>query len=442
MALFNRLKTIERGKTPGTGNYHSFGRYDITSDTRRDTGLCSVAKTFFSDGNIHESIESILKYFGLDNVEIIKDPDNKIIRSFGLLHGTRKLTGFIENNRFEVICRTGTIGKDSSGLYRLLLQNNSLHQYSTYAIDDNKILLRFCSPLQNLSPEKFYNGLIELSLKGDKMAQFLPCEFSAVSYENDYDIEPENMKTKKIKTEYLLKWTGDMLDFLQKHEFQKDGGIISCNLLNYIYRVDFLLVPWYRLLVMIDKMMSAYHSKDRPSEKKFEEITLLLKEINRTDHNELCSYFIRPVTLFDMPRPATNKEIKGFLRMQINDGVNIARIYGKDKGVIVFEHAAGYCFYNYLMNSAIKRLLFLFIQVLHPGFFRKLGFKDLMADPNTGKPDRQNIEEAIRIIITEEKAVYPYLGFFSNMLKYHTLYDFAHSFFSELIWLNFKDPDG
>ncbi len=442
MSLFNRLKSSR--KVYSSDNYakNYFGR--CIGLGKRDIESFNEAQALFADGRVNESIYLCLKYIdqSFENIHFKAPVKKNIVKDFELYHATRKVDGFIDNNSFEAICRIGDIEKDNAGLYRLLLQNNSLHLYSTYVIDNNEILLKFCSSLKNLTAKKLYKGLEELALKGDKMAQFLPVEFEEVRCVDDYDVLSEDGKIKKIKTEYLLKWTNDILSFLNEHDIQKDIRIISCYLFAYVYRVDFLLVPYYRLWVLFDKMISAYHRKDRPSKENFSEIKSYLVQVEDMDYDELSSCFARPELLFDMPRSAAQKEITGFLKMQINDAMNISRTYGKDKAVIVFEHAAGFCFYNFLMNPALNRLLFLFMQVMHPGFFKKIGSKKLMADIDTRKPVQKNIEEEIEAIISEERTAYPYLRFFSNMLKYHSLFDFAYSFFNELIWLNFKKPDG
>ncbi|HKP32555.1 MAG TPA: hypothetical protein VJT83_07505, partial [Chitinophagaceae bacterium] len=79
----------------------------------------------------------------------------------------------------------------------------------------------------------------------------------------------------------------------------------------------------------------------------------------------------------------------------------------------------------------------LFMMVNHSNYFAALGFKKLY-DPEMRDFEKDDIEDAIREIVTTWRSKYPRLDFNVETLRFDSLLNFSYSFTRELTNLKFE----
>ncbi len=136
---------------------------------------------------------------------------------------------------------------------RLLEMNFSLY-YSRYAMDTERLCMRFDSDSSTASPSKLYYGLKELSTKADKQDDLLVQDFSTLVSTDSEHITVVSEHEKEVKYAYFKQWIGETLDTIAGLDADKFSGAIAYLLLCLSYRIDYMISPEGKLLNQLERI--------------------------------------------------------------------------------------------------------------------------------------------------------------------------------------------
>ncbi len=160
-----------------------FGRFS-TQITNAKTDLWNAADALYNQKNYLESYENLMKFLyypeengdNIENVEYQKS-DNEL--KFLIRQGSKEVNGIItlKENKIDVYSYLAEFDKIGVAVMRRLLEMNYSLFYSRFALDNNKIVIKFDSPIEGCPPEKLYYALKELSIRADKQDDILLDDF-------------------------------------------------------------------------------------------------------------------------------------------------------------------------------------------------------------------------------------------------------------------------
>ena len=181
-----------------------------------------------------------------------------------------------------------------------------------------------------------------------------------------------------------------------------------------------------------------YFKKDnRPTAEKNLAMIEVLQKLRAKTREEIFPFLFRSKHTFAIVAPQNYKTIVDAIK-----GSHQNMFWYRDNAYHfianqVIEYGFGYCQYSYSLPQPLSDLFRLFMMVNHSNYFSALGFKKLY-DPEMRDFEKDDIEDAIREIITEWRNKYPRLEFNIESLRFDSLLNFSYSFTRELTNLKFE----
>lgn len=259
---------------------------------------------------------------------------------------------------------------------RLLEMNFNLY-YSRYALDQERLCMRFDSSIDSANPSKLYYGLKELSTKADKQDDLLVQDFSALKAMDIEHIEVIPEQEKELKYDYMQRWIRETLDNIAPLDAEKFSGGITYMLLSLAYRIDYLIAPEGSLLYAIEKIAGIYFQKDeRPVGEKNRD---MLEEFNKLllkTKEEVFPLLYRSRNTFSIVAPQVHKSVSDAVHNAIQNMVwyrdnNYPYIANR-----ILEYGISYCQYSFSLPKVITEFFHLFMMVNYADYFEALGFKE------------------------------------------------------------------
>ena len=94
--------------------------------------------------------------------------------------GSKIVRGNFTNERFNAELTLAKMPQPSVPVMRRLLEMNFTLYYSRFALDNERLCMRFESDLETANPSKLYYGLKELATRGDKQDDLLVQDFGVL----------------------------------------------------------------------------------------------------------------------------------------------------------------------------------------------------------------------------------------------------------------------
>jgi hypothetical protein len=320
---------------------------------------------------------------------------------------------------------------------RLLEMNFSLY-YSRFALDNERLCMRFDSDAETASPGKLYYGLKELATKADKQDDLLVQDFSTLQSSDNEHVAPIPENEREIKYEYMQKWIQETLDTVSKLDADKFSGGIAYMLLALIYRIDYLIAPEGALLNELEKIGTIYFKKDeRPVLEKNRDIIEEFKKLKAKSKEDICKQLFRSKYTFAITSPQVFKTIADSIH-----GSNSNLPWYRDNGhpniaAQIAEYGISYCQYSYSLPRPVTEFYHLFMIVNFPEFFEALG-QITYSDPGKKELDSSAILTRIKEIEETWRSKYPNMEMKVSNLKFDNLVNFNYSFTTEIEFLNME----
>ena len=320
---------------------------------------------------------------------------------------------------------------------RLLDMNFNLY-YCRYALDKDRLCMRFDSSIKSANPNKLYYGLRELATKADKMDDLLVQEFASLQTIDTEHVIEIPAAEKEVKYNFLQQSVKETLDYIASLDAEKFSGAIAYLLLTLAFRIDYLICPEGKLLSELEKIVEVYYKKDEKQtiERNRGMIEGYTKLLERTKE-EVFPWLFRSRHTFAIVTPQHHKTIADSIT---GSHQNVPWYRDNQYPIIankVVEYGFSFCQYSYSLPKPLTELFRLYMQVNYGHYFAALGFGDSYYNASTNKFDAEDIKERINEIINEWRAKYPKMTFMTDQLRFDDLLQFNISFTFEITLMNF-----
>jgi len=434
--MFDKL--FGRGKKKPANPEISFGRYSDNNKTVAKVARWTDADNLFKQQAYHDSIQAFFDYVRDDKQENVVFERNNDRGKFQLFQGSKIVRGEFDQQSMRAEITLARMPQPNVPVMRRLLEMNFNLYYSRYALDNDRLCMRFDSDIKTANPNKLYYGLKELAIKADKLDDLLVQEFAALQTVDTEHIIDIPVAEKEVKFEFMLQSIRETLDYIATLDADKFSGGIAYLLLTLAFRIDYLVCPDGKLLNELEKIVEIYYRKDEKQtmERNQGMIEGFRKLLEKTK-DDVFPFLFRSKHTFAIVAPQHHQSIA--------DAINAAAqnlIWYRDNNypIIanrVIEYGLSFSQYSYSLPKPLADLVLLFMQVNYRGYFEKLGFTVPYYDAATSRFDTDAIRERIEEIIEEWKQKYPKLQFRMETLKFTNLVTFNSTFSAEIAVLNF-----
>ncbi|MBN1634291.1 MAG: hypothetical protein JW917_09020 [Ignavibacteria bacterium] len=360
--------------------------------------------------------------------------------NFLIKQGSKEVRGFIFENKISASANIAEFEKLPVAIMRKLLEMNYNLDYCRFAVDNNKVVIKFDTFAEACPPARLYYALRELAIRADKQDDILINEFNALKPYDYHRIElPQEIKETKYK--YLMKWINEVLAKVESVNMDKYSGGLTYILLGVNYRIDYLINPQGELINKLEKIHWNYFMNDSKSiYEKIESIKDEFKEILSKSKESILNEFFDVTSTFGITRPASFSTIQEVFKNNMSNVQHYLDNRMEDVALSIFEYTAGNCLFVYGVAESTKLLFHLIYQVLNGDYFRELGINEVLYDLKEKKFNEELIKEKIELIIENDKDEFPLLKFNTSNLKFDTLISFLKSYYFEMNNLNYN-PD-
>lgn len=432
-------KLFGKGKKkdiPQAGPELPFGRYSDNNKPTAKVNRWTDADNLFKEKKYPESMDAFFDYLRDDTMQNVVYERNGAEGRFQLYQGSKIVRGEFSTDLLRAEVTLARMPQPSVPVMRRLLEMNFNLYYSRFALDQDRLCMRFDSDMVTASPSKLYYGLKELSTKADKQDDLLVQDFSTLQSTDSEHISEVPLAEKEVKFRYLQQWTGEVLDTVAGLDMDKFSGGIAYLLLSLVYRIDYLLVPEGKLLNELEKVTGIYFKKDeRPVVEKLRDMLEAVKKIQAMPKEEVFGYLIRSKYTFAIVAPQPYKAIADSIH-GANQNTNWYRENNYPLiAAQISEYGIAYCQYSYSLPRVITEFFQVYMQVNYPGFFGELGYERLY-DPEKNTFESELIIEKIKSIQDTWKEKYPLLEFRTQNLRFDNPMNFCLSYTNELEFLN------
>lgn len=434
--VFDKLFGKGRKKAPDPAI--SFGRYSDNNKSVAKVSRWTAADTFSKQQDYYNSIDAFFDYLRDDQAQNVVLERNGSQGRFLLYQGSKIVRGEFDGDRLQAEITLARMPQPSVPVMRRLLDMNFMLYYCRYALDKDRLCMRFDSSIKTANPNKLYYGLRELATRADKMDDLLVQEFASLqTIDTEHVIEiPE--PEKEVKYNFLKQSIKETLDYIASLDAEKFSGGIAYMLLTLAFRIDYLICPEGKLLNELEKIVEIYFKKDekQTTERNKGMIEAYQKMLERTK-DEVYPWLFRSKHTFAIVTPQHHKSIADAIN---SSHTNMPWYRDNNYPLIanrVVEYGFSFSQYSYSLPKPLSELFRLFMQVNYGYYFTALGFSTSYYDAPSNRFDIDGIKETINEIMTEWRPKYPKMEFRTNMLRFEDLLQFNISFTTEITQMNF-----
>lgn len=427
-------------KEPGSEPRITFGRYSDNNKTVEKTNRWTDADNLNKEKKYHDSVEAFFDYLRDEAADNVRMKRNGTDISFEIYQGSKIVRGTANAEHLQAEVSLARMPQPSVPVMRRLLEQNFLLYYCRYALDGERLCMRFDSDIETANPNKLYYALKELATKADKQDDLLVQDFASLeSLDVEHVIEIP-VAEKETKYAFLQKWIAETLDYINTLDADKFSGGISYLLLTLAFRIDFLISPEGTLQAELERIPGIYFAKDeKPATEKNAAMMEAFRKIQARPKEEFFKFLFRSTSSFAIVAPQNYKTIADAI-----SGANNNMIWYRDNnypylGTQISEYGISYCQYSYSLPRPLTELFLLLMMVNYADYFTSLGFTTEYYDGAKMKFDTDAITAKINSIEEKWRRKYPRLDFRTENLRYDSLLNFTHSFTSELEQLNFDN---
>ncbi len=427
-------------KQPATVPGVTFGRYSDNNKSVEKVNRWTAADTLFKEKKYPESIDAFFDYLRDDDVQNVTLNRNGSAFDFQICQGSKIVRGSGNAEHLHAEVSLAKMPQPSVPVMRRLLEQNFSLYYSRYALDGERLCMRFDSDIQTANPNKLYYALKELATRADKQDDLLIQDFSSLQQldtEHVIDIPESEKETRYV---YTQQWIAETLQYIQTLDAEKLSGGIAYLLLALSFRIDYLISPEGALQAELEKIPLLYFAKDeKPAVEKNNAMIAAFRQLQAKPREDFFKHLFRNKSTFAIVVPQVQKNVTDSVT-----GANNNMVWYRDNDYPLIaqqicEYGISFCQYSYSLPRPLTELFRLFMQVNYPNYFTTLGFTGVGYDVQKNRFDPEIIFKAIRDILQAWKTKYPRLEFNTQNLKFDNLVEFNLSFTEELAYLNF-DP--
>jgi hypothetical protein len=415
-----------------------FGRYSDNNKTVAKINRWTEAEKLFRENKKQECLDAFFDYLLDDSQQNVIHERNGVDGSFSLYQGSKIVRGVYNEKQLRAEVTLARMPKPTVPVMRRLLEMNFNLYYSRYAMDGDRLCMRFDSDIASATPNKLYYGLKELATKADKQDDLLVQNFSTLQPEDIDHIIPMSAQEKEVRYQFMQKWIRDALEYISSLDSDKFSGGISYLLLTLSYRIDYLVAPEGPLLNEIEGIPDIYFKKDnKPVAEKNRLMIEAYHKVQSKTKEQVSPFLFRSKHTFSIVTPQNYKTIVDAIK-----GAHQNMHWYRENGYPfiaskIIEYGMAYCQYSYSLPKPLSDLHRLFMNINYNDYFKALGFATTYYDAEKKEVDKDEVVEEIEEIIEAWQPKYPRLQFNTEALRFDSLLNFNYSFTKELVNLRF-----
>lgn len=435
--MFDKL--FGRAKKPVAQPAINFGRYSDNNKTVEKVARWTAADNYYKEKKYPESIDAFFDYLRDDSIGNVQLTRNGSDFRFEICQGSKVVRGTGNAVHLQAEVSLAKMPQPSVPVMRRLLEQNFSLYYSRYALDGDRLCMRFDSDIQTANPNKLYYALKELATRADKQDDLLVQDFSSLQSLDTEHIQDIPEQEKDIKFSFFQKWISETLQYVQSLDAEKLSGGISYLLLTLAFRIDYLLCPEGSLQAMLEKIPILYFTKDeKPTQEKNAAMINAYIKLQAISREDFFKGLFRNKSSFSIVAPQTQQQIGDSI-----NGANTNMVWYRDNNYPLIarqicEYGIAYCQYSYSLPRVLTELFQLMMQVNYPDYFTALGFTEEYYDGSADRFNTDKILEKLNDIINSWTKKYPKLSIKTQHLKFDNMINFNHSYTAELQLLNFE----
>lgn len=415
-----------------------FGRYSDNNKTVEKVNRWTEADNLFKQQQYPESVEAFFDYLRDEAEQNVVLERNGAEGRFHLYQGSKIVRGEFNNERFVAEVTLARMAQPSVPVMRRLLEMNFNLYYSRYALDSDRLCMRFDSNIKAANPNKLYYGLKELAIKADKLDDLLVQEFTSLQTIDTEHIPEMPAAEKEVRYRFFIKWIQDTLDYVASLDADKFAGAHSYLLLNLAFRIDYMLYPEGKLQLELEKIVDIYFKKDdKQTTDRNQGMIEAYRKLLAKPKEEVYPYFFRTKHTFSIVAPQNHKSVIDAINAAASNMIWYRENQYPLVANAILEYGISFCQYSYSLPKPLSDLVRLFMQINHADYFEALGFTAKYYDAAANEFEVDDIRERIEDIIAVWKNKFTKLDFKVSNLRYDTLVNFNTTFTAEISLLNF-----
>ncbi len=416
-----------------------FGRYSDNNKSVEKVTRWTEADELFKEKKYAASLDAFFDYLCDNEQQNVVLEKKEGITIFNLYQGSKLVRGEINGEYINAGVALAAMPEPSVPVMRRLLEMNFNLYYTRYALKEGKIYMLFDTELHNATPNKLYYGLKELATRSDKQDDLLLNEFSALSPVDTDHIDQMTDAEKEIRYEFLQEWIRNTLNEIASLDAEKFSGGISYLLLSLVFRIDYLISPQGKLLSELEKIASAYYTKeDKSSPERNPKMIDGFSRLANKSREDVFRQLFRSRYTFAIVPPHNLRLVGEAIETALENMTWYRDNNYPDIANKVMEYGFSFCQYSYSLPRPLTDLFRLFMQINYSEYFSALGFRTKYYDDKKNEFDEEEIKERIGAITDYWKSKYTSLAFKTKKLKFDTLLNFNQSFLQETAQMNFE----
>jgi hypothetical protein len=416
-----------------------FGRYSDNNKSVEKVGRWNQAEQLFRDKRFEQSLDAFIDYLRDDELRNVISEWRGDILDFRIYQGSKVVRGTCSPERLVAEVSLARMQEPIVPVMRRLLEQNFSLYYTRYALDKDRLCMRFETDRETANPNKLYYGLKELAIRSDKQDDLLLEDFRQLDALDQEHIQTLPEAERRVKCGWFRRFIAETLDQIAELDPDKLAGGISYLLLALAYRLDYLITPEGALQQELEKVIAIFYSKeDKPVLEKNSQMTEAFRRLQGRTDAEIEPSLFRSVSTFSIVAPQPPKLVSESLYTAIQNMFWFRDNKQPGMALQILEYGFSFCQYSYSLPRPMTELYRLFMQVNHPAYFRDLGFAEGLYEPERNEFDRSAIEAAVEDIIERGRVKYPAMAWKKQNVKYDSLLNFNHSFVSEVQTLNME----
>lgn len=416
-----------------------FGRYSDNNKPPAKVNRWTDADNLFKDKKYPESFDAFFDYLRDDQAANVVYERNGAVGRFQLFQGSKIVRGRFSETGMEAEVTLARMPQPSVPVMRRLLEMNFNLYYSRFAMENDRLCMRFDSEVSTASPSKLYYGLKELATKADRQDDLLIQDFTSLQTSDSEHITRLSDAEKEVKYRYLQQWIQETLDQAASMDTDKFSGAIAYLMLALVCRIDYMIAPEGRLMNHLERITAIYFRKDeRPVTEKNRDMAEEFRKLKAMTREEVFANLFRSRYTFSIVTPQPYKTVSESIHAANQNMVWYRDNNYQDVACRIMEYGISYCQYAYSLPKVITELLHIFMQVNYPDYFTALGYSLVYHDPAQNLFRAEAIMNRVLEIQSRWKEKYPQMDFKVENLRFDSLVNFNLSFTNEMEFLNME----
>lgn len=440
MSLFDRLFGASKKNQPDI----VFGRYTDAYKSEAQQEAFDRSLEAFERGERMSAYRDFLAFLKDEHTENITWQESGDTIHFEFWQGSRRVTGFANNEKVKVESKVARADDLNVGFLRRLMEYNFNLKFSRFALDpDNNLCIVFDTHTLDGAPHKLLQAMRELAIHADKQDDLLLDEFKMLRPAEERTYGDITDAEKEVKYEYLCQEIRRALEELDKGKPDPNQfpGTYAYMLLALAFRLDYLVRPEGFMMDVLERIHSIYFAKNNQTPQvKVQNIRKEFQKLLDRPKEAFFKEMYRTRSTFGVNPPVNHGTVVGLIEGEMPNMEWPIQQNHDVLALAVPQYIAGFALFHYAPPKPVRELLHLFFQITEAPFFRSVGF-DIPYMDTAGLPNKSEITRAMRKIMDQNRAQFPHLKFDPQRLDFGSMVLFSKSYILILKDLNLNKAE-